>query len=143
MRFEFDVANGTTPRVADRVRILAIDDSEGFRQLLKTVLDPERFEVFTMSSAVKALELFARKKTDFDLVLLDYFMPHMDGAKTLEWLRKLNPDIKIIICSNADELLLRGIAAESHADGYIHKPLNVKELAGQVQACAQKLGLFH
>jgi two-component system cell cycle sensor histidine kinase/response regulator CckA len=107
--------------------ILAIDDNTDFLQLLKDMLEPCGFEVHTAASPVKALEVFQRDKSKYQLILLDYYMPQLDGAKTFEWLRKLNPKVKVIVCSGADELRLRQIQAQHKIDAYIHKPFRVRE----------------
>ena len=83
--------------------------------------------ITTISNPVKALEVYTRQKESFDLVLLDYFMPALDGGKTFEWLRKLNPRAKVILCSGADELRLRQLMAQHAIDGYIHKPFRLQE----------------
>ncbi len=125
-------ANGSTvvqPLAADgsRIRVLAIDDNEEFRTLITELLEPFGFEVNAVANPVKALESFTREKDKFQLVLLDYYMPQLDGAKTFEWLKKLNPDVKVIIVSGAEELRLRQILAQHKIDGYIRKPFRVQE----------------
>ena len=126
-------ANQPTPAAAPlgvgsaRTVVLAIDDNTDFLQLLKDMLEPSGFEVHTAVNPVKALEVFQRDTAKYQLVLLDYYMPQLDGAKTFEWLRKLNPKIKVIVCSGADELRLRQIQTQHKIDGYIHKPFRVKE----------------
>ncbi|NQU10738.1 response regulator [bacterium] len=109
------------------VQVLAIDDNEEFCSLVKQLLEPLGYQVTTISNPVKALELYTRQKESFDLVLLDYFMPALDGVKTFEWLRKLNPRAKVILCSGADELRLRQLMAQHAIDGYIHKPFRLQE----------------
>jgi DNA-binding response OmpR family regulator len=116
------------PKPERRIRVLVIDDNAEFRSLIKDMLDETRFDVLAMGSAVNALELFSREKESFDLILLDYYMPHLDGAKTFEWLHKLNPNVKVLICSGADELRLRQIVTEYKINGYIRKPFHVKEV---------------
>jgi len=110
-----------------RTCVLAIDDNTDFLQLLKDMLEPCGFEVHTAVNPVKALEVFQRDKEKYQLILLDYYMPQLDGAKTFEWLRKLNPKVKVIVCSGADELRLRQIQSQHKIDAYIHKPFRVKE----------------
>jgi two-component system, cell cycle sensor histidine kinase and response regulator CckA len=110
-----------------RVHVLAIDDNEEFRTLITELLQPFGFEVHAIASPVKALEKFTQEKDKFQLVLLDYYMPQLDGAKTFEWLKKLNPNIKVIIVSGAEELRLRQILAQHPIDGYIRKPFRVQE----------------
>jgi len=110
-----------------RIRVLAIDDNEEFRTLITELLEPFGFEVHAVANPVKALESFTHEKDKFQLVLLDYYMPQLDGAKTFEWLKKLNPDVKVIIVSGAEELRLRQILAQHQIDGYIRKPFRVQE----------------
>ena len=128
------------PAAANSTRtcVLAIDDNTDFLQLLKDMLEPCGFEVHTAVNPVKALEMFQRDKDRFDLILLDYYMPQLDGAKTFEWLRKLSPKIKVIVCSGADELRLRQIQAQNKIDAYIHKPFRVKEAIDTIQRIVDK-----
>jgi two-component system, cell cycle sensor histidine kinase and response regulator CckA len=122
-------SNVAQPLAADatRVRVLAIDDNEEFRNLITELLQPFGFDVVAVASPVKALEKFTQEKDKFQLVLLDYYMPQLDGAKTFEWLKKLNPNVKVIIVSGAEELRLRQILAQHQIDGYIRKPFRVQE----------------
>jgi DNA-binding response OmpR family regulator len=123
------------------VRLLVIDDSAEFCRLLQELLKPEGFEVVTMNSPIKALELLSHGGNCFDVILLDYFMPRLDGVKTLEWLRKFVPKARIIICSGMDELQLRAVTKESGADGYIHKPHDIFELLKRIRDLIAELGL--
>jgi CheY-like chemotaxis protein len=131
-------APNATASASDRPRVLAIDDNTDFLQLLKDMLEPCGFEVHTAANPVKALEMFQRDKEKYHLILLDYYMPQLDGAKTFEWLRKLSPHIKVIVCSGAEELRLRQIQAQHKIDGYIHKPFRVKEAVELIQRIVQK-----
>jgi two-component system cell cycle sensor histidine kinase/response regulator CckA len=121
-----------------RTCVLAIDDNTDFLQLLKDMLEPSGFDVHTAVNPVKALEVFQRDTAKYQLVLLDYYMPQLDGAKTFEWLRKLNPKIKVIVCSGADELRLRQIQTQHKIDGYIHKPFRVKEALDTIHRIVRK-----
>jgi len=111
----------------DPIQVLAIDDNEEFRNLIKELLEPHGFEVHGVGNPVKGLEQFTREKEKFRLVFLDYYMPQLDGAKTFEWLKKLNPSVKVIIVSGAEELRLRQILAQHPIDGYIRKPFRLQE----------------
>lgn len=119
--------SGNGSHASAGTRVLVIDDNEDFRSLVTQLLAPHGFTVTPAAQPVKALEMYTRDKDKFDLVLLDYYMPQLDGAKTFEWLRKLNPDIRVIICSGADELRLRQLQAQHAIDGYLHKPFRIEE----------------
>lgn len=113
--------------------VLAIDDNVDFLQLIKDLLEPIGFSVHLANSPVKALEMLQRNRDKYDLIFLDYYMPHLDGGKTLEWLRKINPDLRVIICSGADELRLRQLQVQYKLDGYIHKPFRVPDALEQIR----------
>jgi CheY-like chemotaxis protein len=118
----------STPSAQPLIRLLVIDDDETFRNTIKELLEPLGFTVSALGNPVKALEMFTRDKNSFDLVLLDYYMPQLDGAKTYEWIRKLAPNAKVIICSGADELRLRQLRIQYQLDSYIRKPFRTQEL---------------
>jgi two-component system OmpR family response regulator len=124
-------AASTTAQVltadGSRIHALAIDDNEDFRNLITELLEPFGIDVTAVANPVKALEKFTQEKDEFQLVLLDYYMPQLDGAKTFEWLKKLSPNVKVIIVSGAEELRLRQILAQHPIDGYIRKPFRVQE----------------
>lgn len=119
--------NSPAPTGERRIKVLAIDDNDEFRNLLKELLEPHGFEVILAANPVKALEVYTRLKNQIELVLLDYYMPQLDGGKTFEWLRKLNPEVRVIICSGADEMRLRQLQTQLGIDGYIHKPFRIEE----------------
>ena len=124
----------TQTKPADKcVRVLAIDDDEEFCRIVKDLLEPQGYLVVPLANPVKALEMYTREKENFDLVLLDYYMPGLDGTKTCEWLRKLNPQVRVILCSGADELRLRQLMTQCKLDGYIHKPFRMQEALFTIQ----------
>jgi CheY-like chemotaxis protein len=116
-----------SPATTRRVRVMIVDDNEEFQQLVKQLLEPLGYDVQLVSNPVKALELYQRDKDKIDLILLDYYMPTLDGGTTFEWLRKFNPNVKVIICSGADELRLRQLQVQHAIDAYIHKPFRIQE----------------
>ena len=116
-----------TKQTNQRIRVLAIDDDEDFCRIVKDLLEPHGYDILPVASPVKALELYTRQKDRFDLVMLDYYMPGLDGGKTFEWLRKLNPAVRVILCSGAEELRLRQLMTHHKLDGYIHKPFRIQE----------------
>jgi len=69
----------------DAVRILVVDDDPAARELAAQALRPEGFEVTAVASGREALE--ATRKTSFDLVICDIWMPEMDGLETTAAIR--------------------------------------------------------
>ena len=111
----------------DGIHVLIVDDDGVNLMLAKSILQRQGCTVETASNPVKALETYAHGKDDIDLVLVDYFMPTLDGGETIQHLRKLNPDIKVLLFSGADEMRLRQLIRQHKIEGYLHKPLRKEE----------------
>ena len=79
--------------------VLVIDDQEGIRNLLDTLLSRKGYEVVLASNGKKGLELFHRKRPD--VVVLDLKMPQMDGLTVLQQVRQLNPTQPVVILTGA------------------------------------------
>lgn len=109
------------------IRILMIEGDSVNATLAKSVLERHGCAVQIESHPLKALEKYARIKDSINLVILDYFMPFLDGGDTVQHLRKLNPDVKVVLFSAVDEIRLRQIMRQYPIDAYIHKPLRVQE----------------
>lgn len=116
------------------IRILIIDDDGVNSMMAKSVLERQGCLVQVAANPLRALERFSHERDAYDLVIVDYFMPGLDGGATCQHLRKLNPAIKILLFSGADEMRLRQLARQYPVDGYIHKPIRAQEA---VQAIRQ------
>lgn len=79
------------------VKIMVVDDEEDFRKLMIFWLNSKGYMVLAARDGKEAIELF--KKESPDIIFLDLNMPVMDGATTLEHLRKINKDVPVIIIS--------------------------------------------
>jgi CheY-like chemotaxis protein len=79
--------------------LLYVDDQPERLVVLKAVLESTGYQVLTADSALKGLELFLAEP--IDLVVLDYYMPSMDGGAVATKMRRLRPNVPIIIFSGA------------------------------------------
>jgi CheY-like chemotaxis protein len=71
--------------------------------------------------------LYAEHSDEIKLVLLDYFMPCMNGDEVFECLRRINPDVRVILVSGSD----KAVAKRMLADGlraFLSKPFTPEEL---------------
>ena len=109
------------------IRVLIIDDDNISAMLAKSVLECNGCAVQIETHPLKALEKYARNKDSIDLVIVDYFLPSLDGGETIQHLRKLNPDVKVLLFSGAEEMRLRQIVRQHSIVGYLHKPLRKEE----------------
>jgi CheY-like chemotaxis protein len=100
-RFSHEGVGRPAPHNQDRsaVRVLVVDDSEVFQQVVCSVVDETPgFEVVGVaSSGAEALELLAR--LDVEFVLLDRAMPGMDGIETAHRIHERHPDVVSLVLS--------------------------------------------
>jgi two-component system OmpR family response regulator len=80
-------------------KVLVIDDEQGIRALLDTLLRRKGYDVIVAESGEKGLELFRRERPD--VLVLDLKMPRMDGLTVLRQVRSLDPIIPVIILTGA------------------------------------------
>jgi len=122
--------------------ILAVDDSEITRELIRGQLEHEGYRVHTAGSAAAALESLATELPA--LVLLDVVMPEMDGFELCRRIRERTPGrhLPILFVSSSCSLeeRLRGLTVGG--DDFIRKPYEPEELAGRVKAHLQRVAFL-
>jgi len=105
--------------------ILVVDDESGVRMSLAAILEDEGFRVETVESGEQCLDRLAEK--DFDLVLLDVWLPEIDGLKTLELLRGMNKRCAVVIISGHGTIETAVRATKLGAFDFIEKPLSLEK----------------
>lgn len=118
--------------------IMVVDDRVGIRKLLQEVLQDAGYHVIAAAGGSEAIEKIGR--VPVELVLLDMKMSGMDGLETLTLLKKIRPEVIILIMTAYEELEVLKEAARRGASGYISKPFDIEELkeiiAGQLRAAS-------
>ncbi len=113
--------------------LLCIDDELNGLLIRQMFLQSQGYEVLIASHVQDGLKLF--ESTDIDAVVLDYYMPEMDGGKLAEELKKRKPDVPIVMLS-AFVTLPQG--AIEHTDAYVIKGEAPKRLLGTIDALLKK-----
>jgi two-component system response regulator (stage 0 sporulation protein F) len=107
--------------------VLIIDDDQNIRGFIESFLAEENYRVFTACNGIEAAEIF--KKYRFDIVITDMVMPQRGGVHAIMNLKGINPEIKIIAMSGADnkERFFQSAKAFG-ADDAIAKPFKPDDL---------------
>jgi DNA-binding NtrC family response regulator len=115
-------------------KILLVDDEPGMLRYIRTLLEVEGYKVETASTGEEAVER-VQKGWHADLVLLDLLMPGIDGLQTLEQLRKLQPNVKVVMlsCVNDTRKVVQAIRLGAH--DYLTKPFQKAELEAVIDQC--------
>jgi CheY-like chemotaxis protein len=112
-------------------KILVVDDDRSTRHLIRLQLKSAGYQVETAIDGASALARLGRKP--FDLVLLDIWMPGMDGLEVMARLRETSspPRVVVMTADDAPETILK--ALREQACRYVTKPVEPKELIGLIQ----------
>ncbi len=106
--------------------VLIVDDEKNYLVILEALLAPEGYEVITEVNSLNALRLI--KETEFDLVITDMKMPKMDGIELLEEVKKIDPELPVIIMTAYGTIEMAVEAMKKRAYDYITKPFRNEEL---------------
>jgi len=108
--------------VADR--ILVVDDEPGVRSALEGILADEGFEVRVAASGEEGLAALSRER--FDAVLLDVWLPGMDGLEALERMKAIRPDAEVVMISGHGTIETAVRATKLGAFDFVEKPLSLE-----------------
>ena len=116
-------------------RILVVDDEPSMLRYLRTLLEVESYQVETASCGAEAVQRIEQGLRP-DLVLLDVLMPPgIDGLETLEKLREIVPQLKVIMLSCVTDTRKVVQAIRLGAHDYLTKPFQKSELDAVIQQC--------
>ena len=119
-------------------RILIIEDEASIRRVLVKILTEENthYEVFEAEDGLIGTEMI--KNTDFDLVLCDIKMPKMDGVEVLEAVKKIKPEIPMVMISGHGDLDTAVNTMRMGAFDYISKPPDLNRLLNTIRNALDK-----
>jgi CheY-like chemotaxis protein len=113
---------------------LIVDDEEIMLDIESFMLQKIGFNILKAGNSAEACRLYQDKKEHIDIVVLDMIMPDENGANTYKRLKKMNPDIRVLVSSglerdgNIDEILNDG------QNGFIRKPFQFEEFTNNIDA---------
>lgn len=119
--------------------ILLVDDEEMIIDVGKAMLEKLGFQVMIAENGPRAIDIVKKNPRGIDLVILDMIMPGMDGGQVFEKIRKIRPDIPVLLSSGysingkPDDILKQG------CNGFIQKPFNLSELSQKIQSILKSL----
>jgi CheY-like chemotaxis protein len=114
--------------------ILVVDDEDVVLRAATLALSHHGYTVLQANSGPKAIGILKEQKDRIALVLLDLSMPGMSGQETLPELRKIAPDIDVIISSGYGEEQTMGLFMGQKVSGFVQKPYTSLRLADKVRA---------
>ena len=115
--------------------IMVVDDEVGPRESLRMILKP-MYHVHTVENGPAAIKFLSENKVD--LVTLDLNMPEMTGIEVLEKIKKIQPDLDVIVITGYGTLNNAQEAIRYGAGDFISKPFNVPDVISIVSKSFQR-----
>ncbi|MEH1908864.1 MAG: response regulator [Nostoc sp.] len=113
--------------------ILVVDDEDSIREVTQTWLEKNAYKVLVASDGIEAIALYIKHQQEISVVLVDMMMPYMDGPTTINVLKKINPNIKIIgvsgLASNHQMIKILGNSVKT----LLSKPYTSSDLLRNLQ----------
>lgn len=120
----------------DDIRVLHVDDEADFAAAVGRRLARRGVTMHSVEGGAAALEALTRKP--FDVVLLDIKMPGMDGIRTLSEIKRLHPEVEVIMLTAhaQSEIVISSLAMGAY--DYLQKPADMDDLIAKIEDAAQR-----
>jgi len=125
----------------ENISILVVEDEEAQRGLLEGLLNKEGYAATGAGDGQRALQL--AKDSTFEIVLLDYKLPDMDGLTVLKRLKEMNPEIQVIMITAFGSIENAVTALKAGAFEYLTKPIDLDDLLFKIKKVEERLHLIH
>lgn len=117
------------------MKILIVDDEIMIRNVLREYVEFEGNEAFEAEDGMQAVKLC--RDNDYDLILMDVMMPHLDGYSAVKEIKKIK-DVPVIMLSARGEEYDKLFAFEIGVDDYVTKPFSPKEVMARINAVTKR-----
>jgi len=115
----------------DHIRLLLVDDEEGYVNVLSNRLAKRGFDVSKACSGSEGIQVL--RKQDFDVAVLDLKMEDMDGIEVLRIFKKMDPELMVIMLTGHGSETAAKQGIEFGAFDYLSKPCELQDLLTKIQ----------
>ena len=114
--------------------ILVVDDDAEILELAGAMLEFEDYRVITAKDGLEALQIYRRMGPQISLIVLDYFLPVMDGDAVFDELKAIDPDVQVVLSSGFGEQATLGGMLARGLRGFLPKPYTHERLIEQIRS---------
>ena len=122
--------------IAEKASILIVDDNESIRRTMSMILEKKCNTIDTAKTGEEAIE--KAQERYFNIAILDIKLPDIEGVELIKPLKKVNPDIEIIVATGYASLETSMKALNEGAAYYIIKPINMDEMLLTIDRSLEK-----
>lgn len=113
--------------------ILVIDDNVSVLNMVRMGLENEGYNVHTAADPQEGIEWFREQSRNISLVLLDFCMPVMNGDRVFDCLRRIDPEVPVVLITGFCEDIQAARQLRNDVRGYLLKPFHLGDLIGKVR----------
>jgi len=120
----------------EKILILVVDDTFSDREMLKVMLENKGYRVATAMDGIEAIRMV--KSKHYDIIFLEARLPGMDGVDTFERVKKIDPEVTVIMMTGytGDDLVKRAISHGAYT--CIYKPFDMEQVITLVEGIAKE-----
>jgi DNA-binding response OmpR family regulator len=118
------------------MRILIVEDEESLALRMKSILESDKYHAETVFDGQEGLE--AALTEEYDLIILDILLPHLNGLEILKELRKRNLKIPVLLLTVKDSITDKVKGLDAGADDYLSKPFAIPELLARIRSLLRR-----
>jgi PAS domain S-box-containing protein len=115
-------------------KVLVVDDEPAVLKVICALLEHEGLETRSASDSEAALDLFRQSPQAYDLLVVDQTMPKLTGTELVLQIKRLRPDLPIILCSGHSDQISEDNIADYGIDRYLRKPVERATLIETLRA---------
>ena len=118
--------------------ILFVDDEDVIIDVNREIMESLGYKVVAAKSGQEALEVYRKLQGKINLIILDMIMPGMDGEATYDSLKKVNPEIRVILSSGYSKNEQAKAILEKGCQAFIQKPFSISDLSMTIRQVLDK-----
>ncbi len=130
---------GDTELPGGNERILFVDDEESAVRAAQKMLERVGYSVTSSTNSLETLETFRKNPEAFDLIITDMTMPNMTGKELASEIKKVKPEIPIILCTGFSDQIDETKAKKIDIDAFIMKPIIRNEIVNTIRDVLDKI----
>lgn len=118
--------------------LLVVDDEPDILQIISAVLTQNGWNVISAADGVEGVASYLTYSRKIEALITDMVMPNMDGLSLIRSIRKLSPDLPILVSSGYSNEESREELKRLHVNGFLKKPFSARQLVAQVSTLLHK-----
>ncbi len=118
-------------------KVLVVDDEETVRAVTADMVEALGFETLSAVDGQDGVDLFCRRASEIGLVLLDLTMPRMSGEEAFREMRRLRPDVRVVLMSGFSEQEATSHFVGKRLAGFLQKPFTLEALKARLSEAVE------